>query len=47
MIDAVVSTQQLGKSIGTKALLRDVTVNDAPGNIVGILGKNGAGKTTH
>lgn len=46
MMDAVVSTQQLGKSIGHKALLRDVTVSVAPGNIVGILGKNGAGKTT-
>jgi ABC-2 type transport system ATP-binding protein len=46
MMDAVVSTQQLGKSIGTKTLLRDITVSVAPGNIVGILGKNGAGKTT-
>ena len=46
MMDAAVSTQQLGKSKGNKALLRDITVNVAPGNIVGILGKNGAGKTT-
>jgi ABC-2 type transport system ATP-binding protein len=36
----------LGKTIGHKAILREVAVDVSPGSIVGIIGKNGAGKTT-
>ena len=46
MTESLVSTRRLGKSIGRKAILRDVEVDVAPGSIVGIIGKNGAGKTT-
>jgi ABC-2 type transport system ATP-binding protein len=46
VIEPLVSTRGLGKTIGSKAILRDVTVNVSPGSIVGIIGKNGAGKTT-
>jgi ABC-2 type transport system ATP-binding protein len=44
--DSLVTTRELGKTIGGKAILRDVSVAVSPGSIVGILGKNGAGKTT-
>ena len=45
MMDAVVSARHLSKTLGGRAVLRDVSVDVAPGNIVGILGENGAGKT--
>lgn len=45
-MDAVVSAQHLGKTIGDKTILRDISVDVAPGNVVGVIGKNGAGKTT-
>jgi ABC-2 type transport system ATP-binding protein len=44
--DSLVSTRALGKTIGRKTILRDISVAVSPGSIVGILGKNGAGKTT-
>jgi ABC-2 type transport system ATP-binding protein len=44
--DSLVSTRGLGKTIGRKAILRDVAVEVTAGSIVGIIGKNGAGKTT-
>jgi ABC-2 type transport system ATP-binding protein len=44
--ESIVSTRGLGKTIGRKAILRDVAVAVTPGSIVGIIGKNGAGKTT-
>jgi ABC-2 type transport system ATP-binding protein len=34
------------KFIGNKAILRDISVSVSPGSIVGIIGKNGAGKTS-
>jgi ABC-2 type transport system ATP-binding protein len=46
MMDAVVSTRHLGKTIGNKTILRDISVDVAQGNVVGVIGKNGAGKTT-
>jgi ABC-2 type transport system ATP-binding protein len=46
MTEDLVGTRALGKTIGDKAILRDISVAVSPGSIVGILGKNGAGKTT-
>jgi ABC-2 type transport system ATP-binding protein len=45
-MEAVVNAWHLGKTIRDKVILRDVSVAAAPGDIVGIIGKNGAGKTT-
>jgi ABC-2 type transport system ATP-binding protein len=46
VIESLVSARGLGKSIGRKTILRDISVDVSAGSIVGILGKNGAGKTT-
>jgi ABC-2 type transport system ATP-binding protein len=46
MTDALVSARGLGKTIGRKTILRDISVDVSPGSVVGIIGKNGAGKTT-
>ena len=46
MTEPLVRTRGLGKTIGRKAILRDVCVEVTPGSIVGIIGRNGAGKTT-
>jgi len=42
----VISLHELGKVIGGKAILSDISVDSEPGSIVGLLGKNGAGKTS-
>ena len=42
----VVSTRNLGKTLGSKAILRDISVEVETGSVVGIIGKNGAGKST-
>jgi len=42
----VVSLRELGKVIGGKAVLRDISADIEAGSIVGLLGKNGAGKTS-
>jgi len=41
-----VYARNLGKSLGSKTILRDICVEVTPGSVVGIIGKNGAGKTT-
>jgi ABC-2 type transport system ATP-binding protein len=46
MSDPMVSTHGLGKSIGGNTILRDITVDVGAGNVVGLIGKNGAGKST-
>lgn len=42
----VVTAHNLGKTIGRKPILHDISVDVEPGSVVGIIGKNGAGKTT-
>jgi ABC-2 type transport system ATP-binding protein len=42
----VISLRELGKVIGGKAILSTISVDVEPGSIVGLLGKNGAGKTS-
>jgi len=44
--ESLVAARDLCKSIGNKAILRDISVSVSPGSIVGIIGKNGAGKTS-
>jgi ABC-2 type transport system ATP-binding protein len=44
--ESLVTTRGLGKTIGKKTILRDISVDVSPGSVVGIIGKNGAGKTT-
>jgi ABC-2 type transport system ATP-binding protein len=42
----VISLRDVGKIIDGKAILSDVSADVEPGTIVGLLGKNGAGKTS-
>jgi ABC-2 type transport system ATP-binding protein len=42
----VISLRGLGKVIGAKPILRDISADIEAGSIVGMLGKNGAGKTS-
>ena len=44
--ESLLTTHGLGKTIGRKTILHDISVTVAPGSVVGIIGKNGAGKTT-
>ncbi len=46
MTESLVSARGLGKTLGGKTILHDITVDVKPGAVVGIIGKNGAGKTT-
>ncbi len=43
MSAAVVTVRNLGKSVGSKAILHDISVDVEPGSVVGIIGRNGAG----
>lgn len=42
----MIQIQNLSKSFGTKQVLRDVSLNLEKGKVYGIVGENGAGKTT-
>jgi branched-chain amino acid transport system ATP-binding protein len=44
--DALLATRRLGARYGSSIVLRDVDVHVRPGEIVALLGANGAGKTT-
>ena len=46
MTAPVVTARNLGKTIGRKFILHDISVDVESGSVVGIIGKNGAGKTT-
>ena len=43
---SILEVKHLKKSYGTKRVLEDISFSIAPGEIVGLLGGNGAGKTT-
>ena len=44
--EMLVAVDALGKDFGGKAAVRDVTLTVRPGEIVGLVGANGGGKTT-
>jgi ABC-2 type transport system ATP-binding protein len=44
MIDTAVQATNLGKSFGAKQVIRDLSFEVAPGDVIGVLGKNGAVK---
>jgi ABC-2 type transport system ATP-binding protein len=41
-----IQAEHLSKAFGAKQVLRDLSFNVMPGDVIGVLGKNGAGKTT-
>jgi ABC-2 type transport system ATP-binding protein len=41
-----IQAEHLSKAFGTKEVLRDLSFSVMPGDVIGVLGKNGAGKTT-
>jgi ABC-2 type transport system ATP-binding protein len=46
MTDVILTVKHLNKSYGHQPVLRDVSFECAQGRIVGLVGANGAGKTT-
>jgi hypothetical protein len=40
MIDSIVSARDLGNTRQKKLILRDIMLDEAPGNVVGVIGKN-------
>jgi len=46
MNDVAVQAAHLSKSYGAKRVLHDLSFGVSPGDVIGVLGKNGAGKTT-
>lgn len=46
MSDYLIETKQLTKTYGDQAAVKDVNLHVKKGRIYGLLGRNGAGKTT-
>jgi len=46
MADALIDVTMLAKRYGGRSVVRDVTVRLEPGQIIGLVGANGGGKTT-
>ena len=46
MSDYLIETKQLTKTYGDQAVVKNIDLHVKPGRIYGILGRNGAGKTT-
>ena len=46
MSDTVIKTKQLSKKYGKQTVVNKVNLNVKKGRIYGLLGRNGAGKTT-
>ena len=46
MSDYLIETKQLTKIYGDQTVVRDVNLHVKKGRIYGLLGRNGAGKTT-
>ena len=46
MAEAIIDVRGVSKSFGPKVVLKDVSMEVGPGQIVGLLGPSGAGKTT-
>ena len=45
-MEKIINISSLSKSYGSKQVLNDVSFSAAPGQIIGLLGPNGCGKTT-
>ena len=46
MSDYLIETKQLTKTYGDQAVVKNIDLHVKPGRIYGLLGRNGAGKTT-
>jgi ABC-2 type transport system ATP-binding protein len=46
MTEAILAARHIGKTFGERQVLADICANVAAGSVIGVLGKNGAGKTT-
>ena len=42
----LIKTEKLNKNFGEKQILKDISLTIPKGKIIGLLGKNGTGKTT-
>src|SRR6185312_13489330 len=46
MSEPLLRAENIARSFGRRAVLRDVNLTVAPGALVGVVGENGAGKST-